>query len=170
MRRQRENINPSEYVIKRPLYWVVALSFMLLAGFVGCLAPGGTGPYDDLEELFYSITGFSIWLFFTVIVFVLLVMQLYIFLRFKLVIHRKGFSVTPIWGATHDIPFSAVKRVTHKRFSKKGAYIEIEYENKKVLIPYVVNWHGEFKQKGFEVLLRKFEDYQITVNEEFEWM
>jgi hypothetical protein len=166
--RQTEGINTSEYVIRRPLFWVVFLSIMLTMSLVALILDT---PYtetrqlqDIIFEIFYSLFGFSFWIPASIISFVLLAVNLYIYFRFKLVIHEHSFSVTPLLGDTHDVTFSSVEKVTNKRFSKKGAYIEIEYDNKKIRIPYTVNSKGVFRQKSFDVLLKKLEGYTTTIN------
>ena len=119
---------------------------------------------DVIAAGFYLISGFSIWVPVSVITFALLAMNFYIYFRFKLVIHEQSFSVTPLLGATHDVAFSSVEKVTHsKRFSKEGYYIDIEYDNKKIHIPYTLNTKGTFKQKSIDILLMKLENYKTIV-------
>ena len=167
---QTEDINGSEYVIRRPLYWPVFLLVMFLMSLLLCFwdtpSTGGKelSDVDVIIEGFYLIAGFSIWIPVTVITFVLLAMNFYIYFRFKLVIHRQSFSVTPLLGATHDVAYSTVEKVTHsKRFSNKGSYIDIEYDNKKIHIPYTLNRKGTFKQKSIDVLLKKLENYKTII-------
>ena len=170
-RRQTEDISASEYVIRRPLFWPVFLLIMFLMSLLGCFldtpSTGGKDSFDYLAEIFYSNAGFSIWIPITVIAFVLLAMNFYIYFRFKLVIHEQSFSVTPLLGATHDVAYSTVEKVTHsKRFSNKGSYIDIEYDNKKIHIPYTLNRKGTFKQKSIDVLLKKLENYKTNITED----
>ena len=166
-RRQAENINASEYVVRKPLYWPVFLLIMFPISLVGLFwDTQPTRPYgvhDIIFVIFYSIFGFSLWIPATVITFVLLAMNLYIYFRFKLVIHEHSFSVTPLLGATYDVAFFSVEKVTLKRWSKRGSYIEIEYDNKKIRIPYTVNMKGAFKQKSIDVLLKKLENYTTII-------
>ena len=167
-RRQTEDINANDYVVRRPLLWPVFLSIMFLVSLVALLfdtpSTEGNELHDIIFVIFYSIFGFSLWIPATVIIFVLLAINLYIYFRFKLVIHGHCFSVTPLLGETHDVAFSSVEKVTHsKKFSKKGYYIEIEYDNKKIRIPYTINKAGTFRQKSIDVLLKKFEKYKTTI-------
>ena len=169
-----EGINTREYVIRKPMYWPVFLLIMFLISLLLCLwtvfgdVPSSGSSLEAtifyfIESVFYSIFGFSIWIPLTTIVFVLLVINCYIYFRFKLVIHDQSFSVTPLFDATHNVAFSMVKMVTNKRWSKRGAYIEIEYDYNKIRIPYTVNMDGTFKQKSIDILLRKLEYYKVTI-------
>ena len=170
-RRQTENNNASEYVIRRPLYWPVFLLIMFLMSLLVCFLDTPSTEVEDLFDViaagFYLIAGFSIWIPITVIAFVLLAMNFYMYIRFKLVIHGHCFTVTPLLGATHDVAFSSVEKVTHsKRFSNKGYYIDIEYDNNKIHIPYTLNRKSTFKQKSIDVLLKKLENYKTNITEE----
>ena len=170
-RRQTADINTSEYVIRRPLLWPVFLLIIFLMSFVALLLDTPSTEAKDLFDVlavtFYLIAGFSIWIPITVIVFVLLAINFYIYFRFKLAIHGNCFTVTPLLGATHDVAFSSVEKVIHsKRFSNKGYYIDIEYDNKKIHIPYTLNRKGTFKQKSIDALLKKFENYKTNVTED----
>jgi len=70
-------------------------------------------------------------------------------------------------GATHDVAFSSVEKVIHsKRFNKKGCYVDIEYDNKKIHIPYTLNRRGTIKQNSIDVLLKKLENYNTNVTED----
>ena len=166
-RRQTEDINEGEYVIRRPLFWPVFLLIMFLMSLVALLLDTPCTEVREFHDIifvvFYSIFGFSLWIPFTIIAFVLLTINLYIYFRFKLVIHDHSFSVIPLLGTTYDVAFSSVEKVTNKRFSKKGAYIEVEYDNKKIRIPYTVNMKGSFKQKSIDVLLEKLGNYTTII-------
>ena len=171
-----EGINTSEYVIRKPMYWPVFLLVMFLISLSLCLwtvfgdvppSPGSSLEamiFYFIESVFYSIFGFSIWILLTIIVFVLLVINCYIYFRFKLVIHEQSFSVTPLFDATHDVAFSSVETVTNsKRFSRKGFYIEIKYDNKEIRIPYTISKDGTFRQTSIGVLLNKLENHTTII-------
>ena len=179
MRRQTEDINASEYVIRRPLYGpVFSLIFFLLSLMGWFLDTPSTEVKDIFDVIavgFYLIAGFSILIPTTVIAFVLLAINFYMYFRFKLVIHEQFFTATPLLGATHDVAYSTVEKVTHssvekaihsKRFSNKGYYIDLEYDNKKIHIPYTLNRKGTFKQKSIDVLLKKLENYKTNITED----
>lgn len=167
--RRTKNSNTSEYVIRRPLFWPIFLSVMCLCCLILCFQDTASIEpsylIDELDILFYSSVGFSIWLPITVVMFTILAVHLYFYFRFKVVIHEKGFSVTPIIGATYDVPYASVKKVIHVGWSVKGAFIDILYQNQKLRIPYSRNRHDTFKQKGFEVLLRKFRSCNVPISE-----
>lgn len=161
-RMQKEDANTSEYVIKRPLYWPAFLLILfwlsLLLCFLDIPSAEGKELFDFLAVGFYLFAGFSIWIPVTVLIFILLAVNFYSYFRFKLVLHEHGLTVTPLFGATHEVAFSSVEKVTHvNRFHKKGYYIDIAYDNKKIHIPYTVNRKGRIRHKGIEVLLQKFE-------------
>ena len=171
MRRQTEDINASEYVIRRPLYWPVFILIFFVTTLLLCFWDTPSTEVKDIFDViavgFYLFAGFSIWIPITVIAFVLLAMNFYMYFRFKLVIHGHCFTVTPLLGATHDVAFFSVEKVTHsKRFSNKGYYIDIEYDNKKIHIPYTLNRKGTFKQKSIDVLLKKLENYKTNITED----
>ncbi len=171
-RRQTEDINTSEYVIRRPLFWPVFSLIMFLCSLLVCLledtpSTGTTYLLDVIAEGFRSIAGFSFFIPFTVIAFVILVINFYIYFRFKIVVHEQSFSVTPFLGATHEVAFSSVEKVTHERKnSNKGFYIDIQYDNKKIHLPYSLNREGTFKQKSIAVLLNKFRNYETNMTED----
>jgi len=166
-RRQTEDIIASEYVIKRPLYWPFFLMILFLMSIVGLLLDTPSTETNDLFGVlamaFYLIAGFSIWIPITVFIFVLFAINFYMYFRFKLVIHEHCFTVTPLLGATHDVAFSSVEKVIHsKRFSRKGYFVDIEYDNKKIHMPYTVNSKGTIKQNSINVLLENIDNYNIT--------
>ena len=169
--RQTEDIKASEYVIRRPLFWPVFLLIIFLMSFVALLLDTPSTEAKDLLDVlivtFYLIAGFSIWIPITVIVFFLLAINFYMYFRFKLVVHGYCFTITPLLGATHDVAFSSVEKVTHsKRFSRKGYYVDIEYDNKKIHIPYTLNRKGTIKQNSIDVLLKKLENYNTNITED----
>ena len=166
--RQTEDISTNAYIVRRPLYWSVFLLIMFVVSLVALLLDTSSTEINELSDIiivgFYLIFGFSIFIPATVIFFVLLAVNLYIYFRFKLVIHEQSFSVTPLFEATHDIAFSSVEKVVIKRWSRMGHYVEIEYDSKKIRIPYTVNLKdGTFRQKSIYVLLKKLENY-TTIN------
>lgn len=170
-RRQMKDDRASEYVIKRPLFWPLFLLIMFLLCLSLCFLEASNTEskdlFDSIAAAFYIFAGFSIWLPFTGMVFILLVTNFYFYFRFKLVVHEKVFSVTPLFGPTHAVPYSSVEKVIlMNRFNKKGYYVDIKYQNQKVHIPYTINRNGELKQKGIEVLLKRFKNYQITISED----
>ena len=166
-RRQTQNVNASEYVIRRPLLGLVLSLIFFLMTLTLCLwncfwdIPSTQTKYliDYFAEFFYLYAGFSIWIPITVATFVILAINVYMYFRFKIVIHGDCFTITPLLGATHDVAFSSVEKVTHlKRVSNKGFYIDIEYKNKRIHLPYTLNGKGTFKQKSLDVLLKKLEN------------
>jgi len=178
-----EDINASEYVIRRPLYgpvfsllfFFLLLSLCYMYTFWDTPSTAGTDLFDFFAGGFYSFAGFSIWIPIIVIAFVIVAMNFYIYFRFKLVIHEQCFTATPLLGATHDVAYSTVEKVTHssvekvihsKRFSNKGYYIDLEYDNKKIHIPYTLNRKGTFKQNSIDVLLKKLENYKTNITED----
>ncbi|MEO1771572.1 hypothetical protein [Candidatus Enterococcus ferrettii] len=167
--RRRETNHTSEYVIRRPLFWPIFLLIMCLCCLVLCFQDTASIEtsylIDEVDRLFYAIVGFSIWISITMVMFSILAIQLYFHIRFKVVIHGKGLAVTPLFGATYDLPYSSVEKVVHVGWSAKGSFIDIFYHNKKLHIPYTYNRHGRFKQEGFEVLLRKFESCNVPISE-----
>ena len=173
MDKRVKDINTSEHVIRKPMFWPIFLLIMFLIALPLCLwkvlgetPPTSGSSFEDtvlrfIESVFYSVFGFSIWIPLTIVVFVLLVINSYIYFRFKLVIHELSFSVTPLWGETHEVAFSAVQMVTHSKWSRKGHYIVIKYNDNNIRIPYTT-----FKQKSIDMLLRKFKHYNVTIVEE----
>ncbi|MEO1770746.1 hypothetical protein [Candidatus Enterococcus ferrettii] len=171
--RQPQKIDASENIIRKPLFWVVFLSMMFLIGLPVCLlAPPSTESADSIDliaDYYYSITGVSMWIVIAGFIFVLLAINLYFYFRFKLIIHQKRFSVTPIFGPTYDVPFSSIKKVELIKWSNKGSHIDIKYSNKKLTVFYTVDRYGEFKQKGVAVLSKKFEEHKITIVEDYDF-
>lgn len=170
MKKHRQRDDIGEYVIRRPLFWSVFLLIMFLICLLLCFWDTPSTQVKELYDIitvgFHVIVGFSIWIPITVVTFILLALNYYIYFRFKLVVHERSFSVTPLLGVTHDVVFSSVEKVRHvKRINTKGYYIEIKYDNKKIHIPYSLNRKGEFKQKSIDILLKKFENYKINITE-----
>ena len=172
--KQTEGVNTNEYIIRRPLYLPIFYLLMLLSFLALWLwNPSPDGSFEEqllytINKAFYLIFGFSFWIPTTIIALVLFAMNCYTYFRFKLVIHEQSFSVTPFFGATHDVAFSSVETITQKAFAKLGHYIEIIYDNKKIRIPYTVNMKGVFRQSSIAVLLKKFENHK-TAKEEMEF-
>lgn len=168
--RQTNRTDTIEYVIRKPLYWVIFLGIMFFVMLPLCFLEIPSISSEDttefIEAYFYSITGFSIWILVSGFIFILLAITIYRYLRYRLVIHEKGFSITPEFGETFDVPFATVKEVKLVKFSKKGSYVDIKTGHKNIHVPYTVNRHGAFKQAGMDVLLRKFEDYRIMLTED----
>lgn len=129
-KRQPPKIDASENVIRRPLFWVVFLSMMFSIVLPVCLmAPPSIESADSIDliaDYFYSITGVLMWIVIAGFIFVLLEITLYFYFRFKLIIHQKRFSVTPIFGPT----FSSIKKVKLIKWSNKGSHIDVKYSNK----------------------------------------
>lgn len=167
--RRRRTSNRSEWIIRRPLIGTFLFSVMCFLCLIPCFQNTASMEpeylIDGIDLFFYSIVGFSIWLPITVVMFTLLALYLYFYFRFKVVIHEKSFSVTPIFGATYDVPYASVEKVVHVGGSTKGMFIDIYYQNKKLRIFYTRNRYGAFKQKGIEVLLRKFRSCKIPISE-----
>lgn len=171
-------MNAREHVIRRSLFGPIFLSVMSLCCLILSFqdttsiesknlidATDATDIIDAIDVYFYSALGISIWIPITVVMFTLSAIHLYFYFRFKVVVHEKGFAVTPLFGATYDVPYASVEKVVHVGWSKKGAFIDILYQNQKLRIPYTRNRHGNFKQKGFEVLLRKFRSCNVPISE-----
>lgn len=170
-RRRSDGDKTNELIIRRPLLGTFFLLIMCLITLCLCFWDVSLiEPKDSIDYItvtFYSITELSIWLLITVILFVLLLMNLYFYYRYKVVIHEKSFSVTPLFGEVQEVPYSSIEKVTYVKWSKKGSYIEISSRNKTFHIPYTVNRNEEFKQTGNDALLRKFRDYGISVVEDY---
>ena len=163
--RQRSDKDTNKYVIRRTsslvgfifslIMFLISLSLLIwIPERAEWVTPDA---YDFLIEVFYLIFGFPIWIPFTIITFLLLAINAYVYFRFKIVIHEQSFTVTPLFAATHDVAFSSVESV-QKRNSKKGTYIDIEYDYKKISIPYTIKMKDGFRQESsIDVLLKRLE-------------
>jgi len=168
-RRQTKDIKASEYVIRRPMYWPLFLIFFLMSVVALLLDTPPTETNDlfgVLAMTFYSISGFSIWIPITVLIFALFAINSYKYFRFKLVIHEHYFTVTPLFGATHDVAFSSIEKVIHSnKINAKGYHIDIEYDNKKIHIPYILFSKRTVKRNNVDVLLKNFRNYNVNITE-----
>lgn len=164
--KQRTN---RDCVVRRPLFWTVFLAIMCLCSLILCFQDteqlDPSRFIDEVDLFFYRIVGLSIWVPITVAVFVLWAITLSVYLRFKVVIHERGFTVTPIVGTLHDVPYASVEKVVQVGWSTKGAYIDIFYQGKKLRIPYTRNRHDTFRQKGFALLLRNFRSHGVPIHQ-----
>lgn len=159
-------------VIRRPAYPLVfSLIFFLLSLPLffydsPTTVASGMDTADLIAACFYLLTGLSFWRVMTGIAFLFVVGHLFVYRRFKLVIREKGLSVTPVFGTTHEVPFSSIRYVTHdRRFSGKGFSIRLTYDTQSIRFPYTLDRHGHIKQTSISYLLKKLAALKVPIHD-----